>query len=127
MENNVNYTRMMLDEKTRRKAEKERNREARRQWFRELFCHHQMDYVGYACYAAHKRIGGKRERYMYNIDAVGMCPKCGRIFDFRRSYLKGLSERSAKDTIARLQEGGYVVVIAEQTPDKKLKAQHGTI
>lgn len=126
MNNQTSYTRMMLEEKARRAAEKKRNREARRQWFRELFCHHQKDYVGYACYAAHRRLGDKRERYMYNIDAVGLCPKCGRIFDYRKAYLKGLSQRRAAETVKRLQDGGYVVVVAEQTDNKKLKSLNGT-
>ncbi len=123
MENNQNV-KIMLAEKERRKAEKKRRREEFYQWLRELFCAHQRDYVGYVCYASHAHIG-KRERYMYNIDAVGMCPKCGRIFDYRKSYLRGLSQRRAAEALKRLQEGGYVVAVAEQDQNKKLKVKYG--
>ena len=115
----------MLAEKERRQAERKRMKEEFKQWLKELLCAHQKDYVGYVCYASYRQ-AGKRERYMYNIDAVGMCPKCGRIFDYRKSYMRGLSQRRAAETLKRLQEGGYVVAVAEQGKNKKLKVKHGT-
>ena len=124
MENNQNV-KIMLAEKERRQAERKREREEFRQWLRELFCAHQKDYVGYVCYPSHPRIGSKRERYMYNIDAVGMCPKCGRIFDYRKSYMRGLSQRRAAETLKRLQEGGYVVAVADQDENNQLKVKYG--
>lgn len=123
MENNQNV-KIMLAERERRKAQTKQMKEEFIQWWRELWCNHQRDYVGYVCYASHAHIG-KRERYMYNIDAVGMCPKCGRVFDYRKSYLRGLSYRRAAETLKRLQEGGYVVAVAEQDENKKLKLKHG--
>ena len=115
---------MMLAEKMRRQAERKRSREAFYQWLRELFCHHQTDYVGYAVYPSYRQINSRRERMMYNIDTVKLCPKCGRIFDYRKPYKKGLSRKATADLIHKLEQGGHKVVIA-QSVDNQLRTANG--
>lgn len=123
--NTSNEVQMMLAEKMRRQAERKRNREAFQQWWRETFCHHQKDYIGYAVYPSYRQVNSRRKKMMYNIDTVKLCPKCGRIFDYRQPYKKGLSRRAVSDTIRLLEQGGHRVVIAHNV-ENKLRTVNGT-
>ena len=81
------------------------------QRLQQIFCVHIKDYVGYIVYPTFRK-GSNRK--LFNIDYIHICPKCGKLFSWRKPVMKGLSRTRCAEIIKRLRQGGYIVVVRDE-------------